>query len=57
MKVRVISDRQPWIGGAPRIAGFEADVSAAEGKAMIDAGLAEEVKVAPKAKAKKGDDE
>ena len=59
MKVRVITDRRPWIDGAPRDVDFEADVSADEGAALIKNGFVEEVKPAPtpKAKAKKGDDE
>jgi hypothetical protein len=59
MKVRVITARRPWIDGAARDVGFEADVSSAEGAALVKNGFVEEVKPAPtpKAKAKKGDDE
>lgn len=41
MKIKVISDRGPWIDGKPREMGWEGEVDAADAQAMIDNGLAE----------------
>lgn len=41
MKIKVISNRRPWIDGQPREMGWEGEVDAADAQAMIDNGLAE----------------
>ena len=41
MKIKVISNRRPWIDGKPRELGWEGEVDAADAQAMIDNGLAE----------------
>ena len=41
MKIKVISDRRPWIDGKPREVGYECELDAADAQAMIDNGLAE----------------
>ena len=41
MKIKVISDRRPWIDGKPREVGYECELDAEAAQAMIDNGLAE----------------
>lgn len=43
MKIKVTGIRFPWIDGKPRENGWVGNVSDAEGKHLIDNGLAEEV--------------
>ena len=48
MKITITTDRKPWIEGRKTEKGEVVDVTAAEAKAMIANGFAEEVKAAPK---------
>ena len=41
MQIKIIGDRQPWIDGQPREAGYECDVDADLANHLIDAGMAE----------------
>jgi hypothetical protein len=41
MKIKVISNRRPWIDGKPREMGWEGEVAAADADAMIANGLVE----------------
>lgn len=41
MKIKVISNRRPWIDGQPREMGWEGEVDAASADAMIANGLVE----------------
>ena len=53
MKIRVVGNRKPVIGGKKRLANFEAEVSAGDGAHLIKHGLAEALKPAPAPKKKK----
>ena len=48
MKITITTDRKPWVEGRKTEKGEVLDVTAAEAKALIDNGFAEEVKAAPK---------
>jgi hypothetical protein len=52
MKIRITTDRAPWVDGSPQQIGAEIDVSDADGKTLLDLGFAEEIKPAAKTKAK-----
>jgi hypothetical protein len=52
MKIRITTDRKPWLNGTPLDVGTEVNVTEAEGKAFIDLGFAEEIKPVAKLKAK-----
>lgn len=54
MKIKVISNRRPWIDGKPREIGYECELDAETAQAMIDNGLAEKKMGCPAA-AKKDD--
>lgn len=41
MKIRITTNRQPWVDRAPRDKGEELDVSDEDAKILIDAGFAE----------------
>lgn len=43
MKIRITTDRQPWVNGQPHDNGTEVDVSNEDGQALIAAGFAEAV--------------
>lgn len=51
MKIKITSNRQPWVNDKPQPEGAEIDVTDADAKALIEAGLAEaaEAKVVKKA--------
>jgi hypothetical protein len=48
MKITITTDRKPWIEGRKTEKGEVVEVTAAEAKAMIANGFAEEIKAAPK---------
>ena len=48
MKITITTDRKPWVDGRKTEKGEVVEVTAAEAKAMIANGFAEEVKEAPK---------
>lgn len=48
MKIKITTDRKPWVNGSKANKGDVVEVTAAEAKAMIGNGFAEEVKAAPK---------
>jgi hypothetical protein len=52
VKIRITTDRQPWVNGTPHPKGAEVDVSAADAHALIELGFAETIKAAQKVAAK-----
>ena len=48
MKIKITTDRKPWIEGRKTEKGEVVEVTAAEAKAMIANGFAEEFKAEPK---------
>ena len=40
MKIKIITERLPWIGGKPRALNEEIDANADDAKALIDSGFA-----------------
>lgn len=52
MKIKITTDRMPWVNGAPQVAGAEVEAEEADAAALIAAGFAEAVE-APKKKAAK----
>lgn len=48
MKITITTDRKPWIEGRKTEKGEVLDVTAAEAKALIGNGFAEEIKEEPK---------
>lgn len=44
MKIRITSKRKPWVNDAPQDFGAVVECSADDGKAMVKAGLAEEIR-------------
>lgn len=52
MKIRITTDRAPWVDGRPQQMNAEIDVSDADGKTLLDLGFAEEIKPAAKTKVK-----
>lgn len=40
MKIKITTDRQPWVNGQPHDCDAEVEVSAEDGAALIDAGFA-----------------
>lgn len=51
-KIKIISDRRPWVNGAPVDFGAEIETSAADADVLIAAGFAEAVKAPRVIKAK-----
>jgi hypothetical protein len=47
MKIKIISDRKPWVNDKPWLNGEEVDVSAEDGLLMIEKGFAEDITPAP----------
>ena len=43
MKIKITTDRKPWVNDAPQVIGAEVDCSDADAKALIDNGFAEAV--------------
>jgi len=43
MKIKITSDREPWVNNAPQALGAVVECSDADGQIMIDAGLADPV--------------
>ena len=43
MKIKITSDRNPWVNGSPCDKGVEIDVDDAEGKILLEAGMALEI--------------
>lgn len=48
MKIKITTDRNPWVNGTKQNKGDVVEVTAAEAKSMIANGFAEEIKSAPK---------
>lgn len=46
MKIKITTDRMPWLNGQPQPIGAEIDVSDADAEGMIKMGFAEAVKAA-----------
>lgn len=40
MKIKIITERMPWIGGQPRALNAEIEADAAEAQSLIDNGFA-----------------
>lgn len=51
MKIRITTDRKPWVNDKPHDFGAEVDAPEADAKALIAAGMAEAI-AAPARKAK-----
>jgi len=43
MKIKITSDKNPWANGSPCAKGQEIDVDDETGKALVEAGMAEEM--------------
>lgn len=48
MKIRITTDRQPWVNKQPHPKGAEVEVSAADAHMLIELGFAETIKAAQK---------
>ena len=53
MKIKITTDRNPFVNGSKAANGTEHEVSAADAKILMKNGFAEEVKSTPKKAAKK----
>ena len=53
MKIKITTDRNPFVNGSKAANGTEHEVSAADAKILMKNGFAEEVKATPKKAAKK----
>ena len=49
-KIRITTDRKPWLNGSPLEVGTEVDATDADARTLINLGFAEEIKVARKGK-------
>ena len=47
-KIKITTDRRPWVDGKPQVAGTTLDVDADTADMMVDRGFAEKVRGAPK---------
>ena len=43
MKIKITSDRNPWANGSPCAKGQEIELDDADGRALVEAGMAEEI--------------
>ena len=43
MKIKITSDRNPWANGSPCAKGQEIELDDVDGRALIEAGMAEEI--------------
>jgi hypothetical protein len=50
-KIKITTDRRPWVDGKPQSSGAVMDVDDATADAMVAKGFAEKVRGAPKKKA------
>ena len=44
MKIKITTSRKPWVNGRPQGMGEIVEVSADDGKALVKAGFAEEIR-------------
>ena len=52
MKIKITSDRNPWVAGSPCAKGQEIEVDDADGKILVEAGMALEIKSSPPKRAR-----
>lgn len=43
MKIKITSDKNPWANGSPCAKGQEIELDDADGRALVEAGMAEEI--------------
>lgn len=54
-KIKITTDRRPWVDGKPQVNGAILDVDDATADAMVANGFAEKLRSAPKKKVKRDD--